>query len=170
MEIVIILVTVINSIAIALGVGSSTIAIVNFFVAISDGTISPEERALMGVVYHVLRIAMVLILLTTLILGSYHSLQHGFADYLTPFKLALWTLVGVLYLNAFLMTKHLISSSFGPAIQASTWYSLGILTPLMMMNLHNFAYWQFLLAYAVFVTFAVVLVNSIILKVSPSKK
>lgn len=170
MQLIIILTTILNSIAISLGVGASTLAIANFFVAIKDGNISPEERSLMGVVYIALRVAMGLILFTTLVLGLYHVSQHGLADYLTPYKEAVWTLLAVLYLNAVLMTKHLISSTFGPAIQASSWYTLGVVTALLPMNLHNFAYWHFLLGYACALTLAIVLVNSLILHFTPSRK
>ncbi len=68
MIMIITLATIIQSMAISLGVGSSTLAIINFFVAIADGAIDETERKMMGVVYKVLRVAMVLILITTILL------------------------------------------------------------------------------------------------------
>ncbi len=65
MDVIFILVAILQSIGISLGVGSSTIAIVNFFVAIADGKIEPTERKMMQVTYVILRVAMVTILLTT---------------------------------------------------------------------------------------------------------
>ena len=162
--------TIIQSVAISLGVGSSTLAIINFFVAIKDGTISPEERNMMGVVYVVLRVSMVLILLTTLVLGLIHAFGSSFEDYFTAYKAAQWTLIAVLYTNAVLMTKHLMSSHFGPSVQASAWYTLGIIAALLPLNLHNFTYWQFIMGYAVVLTFAVILVNSFIMYLSPRKE
>lgn len=169
MEIIIILLSIAQSIAISLGVGASTLAIINFFVAINDGDISTDERKLMGVVYIVLRVAMGAILVTSLLLALYHAADHGLADYLTAYKAALWTLIAVLFVNAILMTKHLISSTFGPAIQAGTWYTLGVVTALLPMNLHNFTYWHFLVIYLAALALTVTVVNAFILQLSPKK-
>ena len=70
MELLLLITAVIQSFAISLGVGSSTLAIVNFFVAIDDGKIDDTERKMMGVVYIILRIAMVMILFTTAIVAA----------------------------------------------------------------------------------------------------
>jgi hypothetical protein len=67
----IVLITILQTFSISLGVGSSTLAIINFFVAIADSKIDETERIMMGVVYTVLKVAMVLILTTTIILISY---------------------------------------------------------------------------------------------------
>lgn len=169
MEIIIILLAVLQSMAISLGVGSSTLAIINFFVAIADGKIDESERNMMGVVYIVLRVAMVAILVTTGLLALLHITQTEVA-YLTSFKMAVWTLIAVLYINAILMTKHLISSSFGPSIQAGTWYTLGGITALLPLNLDNFTYIQFCIGYATVVVFAIVLVNGVMLHLKKKKE
>lgn len=158
MELLIIIVSIIQSIAISLGVGASTLAIVNFFIAIADGEISPDERKMMGVVYVILRIAMGTILTTTFILLLLNHMQNT-AGYLTAFKAGQWTLIFALFLNAFLMTKHLVSSKFGPAIQAGTWYALGILTALLPFSLNTFTYWHFLLGYGLMLALTIVVVN-----------
>lgn len=167
MELLMIVVSVVQSIAISLGVGASTLAIVNFFVAIADGEISLDERKMMGVVYAILRIAMGAILTTSFILFLLHYMRQ--APYLTVITTAQWTLIGMLFLNAFLMTKHLISSKLGPAIQASTWYTLGIVSALFSLNVQVFSYWQFLVGYAVAMVCAIAVVNLYMKQVTPKK-
>lgn len=158
MEWILIVVAVLQSVAISLGVGSSTIAILNFFVAIKDGTIEPSERAMMGIVYIVLRIAMVAILVTmaTWSLQGYALLGGA---YFTPFVISQWFLVAVLYTNAVLMTKRIMPSTFGPAIQASTWYTLGITTSLIPLGLTGYSLFHFFLGYIAVIVLAVGVVN-----------
>ena len=155
MEIIIILGTVLQGAAISLGMGASTLAIINFFVAIADGTIDPGERKMMGVVYVILRVAMVLILGTFLILLA---AQYIIGNPIT-LNLVQLTLIAVLYGNAILMTKRIMPSTVGPALQASSWYTLGIMTALIPLGYTAFSYSQFLLGYATMIVFAISLVN-----------
>ena len=158
MELSFILISIIQAVSISLGVGCSTLAIINFFAAIADGTIDETERRMMGVVYVVLRIAMVLILITTFTLGLLAYIETGTIQF-TVYMAALWTLIAILYTNALLMTRHVVPSTIGPAAQASAWYSLGILLALLPHGLINFSYWQFLLTYICFFVLAISLVN-----------
>jgi hypothetical protein len=157
MEIIIIFTTVLQGAAISLGMGASTLAIANFFVAISDGTIDPTERKMMGVVYVVLRIAMGLILGTFILLLALDYLQ-GIPVLL---NLAQLTIIGVLFGNALLMTKRIMPSKFGPSIQAGSWYTLGIMTALVPLGLNSYTYLQFLIGYGLMIVIAVLLVNGI---------
>ncbi len=158
MEWILILVAIFQSMAISLGVGGSTIAILNFFVAIKDGKIEPSERALMGVVYIVLRIAMVIIIITVAT-RTIEGYGLAGASYLSAFVWSQWILIGVLYTNAILMTKRIMPSTFGPAIQASTWYTLGITASLVPLGLTNYSLFHFIFGYIVAFVFAVSLVN-----------
>ena len=90
MEIIIIVIAILQIFSVSLGVGSSTLAVLNFFVAIADGKISDEERNMMGVVYIVLRISMLAILFTSntcsvsyCCFGNliHHSVQVRIVDY-----------------------------------------------------------------------------------------
>ena len=155
---ILILIALLQTIAVSLGVGSSTLAIINFFVAIADGKIDENERRMMGVVYTVLRVAMVLIAVTAVLIALIEFMEIGTA-YLTPFVLAVWTLIGMLFLNAILMTKKIMPSNFGPSIQAGTWYTLGIVTALRQFDLTNFTYLQFILGYVAVVALATAIVN-----------
>lgn len=153
------LVAILQSFAVSLGAGSSTLAIINFFVAIADGSISPDERRMMGVVYIVLRIAMILILITTLcLLAAQYS--NGTLT-LVPYNVAQLVVIGVLFVNAMLMTAHIMPSNFGPAIQAGNWYTLGTLSALVPLSLTTFSMMHFFLAYITWIALAIAIVNGI---------
>lgn len=149
---------IVQSMSVSLGVGASTLAILNFFVAISDGQIDTSERKLMGVVYTVLRVAMVAILITTLI-QALILLGYFGAEYMSGVSMGAWTVIVVLFTNATLMTKRIMPSTFGPAIQAGSWYTLGLLLALVSVQWASFTYWQFILGYIAIVTLAVAIVN-----------
>lgn len=149
---------VIQGYAISLGVGASTLAILNFFSAIADGTIDDTERRMMGIVYRVLRVAMLTILLSTLALLYLQFIYHG----LSSFTMLQWGQILallVLFLNAALMTAHLMPSTFGPAIQAGNWYTLGFLTSLKALGVVNFSIMQLFLAYITWLVLATAIVN-----------
>lgn len=150
MELLYLIAEIIGPLAISFGVTCSTLAILSFFVAIHDGTIDQNERSMLGVIYILLRIAMVLILLSGIILG----VRTGFVG--NPENIAFWLLIAVLYLNATLMTLHLIPSSVGPALQAASWYTLGSITLLGVHGVH-FVLQSFFWGYiAVFMLFLIV--------------
>jgi hypothetical protein len=160
MEITVLGLSIIQSMGISLGVGGSTLAILNFFHAIADGKIDETERNFMGVTYLVLRVAMGIILVTSLLLAFIGYLAHG-SDYFTGYVTAQALLTGALFINAFLMTLHYMPSTFGPAIQASTWYSLGFLLALYAQG-HSYVHiLVFIFAYSTFVFFAVSFINSV---------
>lgn len=160
MSFIITLVAIIQSFSISLGVGSSTLAILNFFGAIADGTIDPTERRMMGIVYIVLRVAMVLILVSTLFLLVVEQIGND-AGELSAFAFGQITALSVLFINAVLMTLHWMPSTFGPSIQAGSWYTLGTLSALLPLGLTNFSYVEFLLGYLAWIVLAVAIVNGV---------
>lgn len=160
MTLLITLISIIQSFSISLGVGSSTLAIINFFVAIADGTIDETERRMMGVVYVVLRVAMVAILLSSILLLAEEYLSTGNIE-LNGFNLGLITALAILFINAVLMTLRIMPSTFGPAIQAGSWYSLGTLSALQVLDLVNFSYVQFLFGYITWLFLSISIVNAI---------
>lgn len=160
MELLIVVFSVLLSMGISLGVGSSTLAVLNFFHAIADGTISETERNFMGVTYILLRVAMGLILFSGLFLTMIGYGVDGF-EYFTGYISAQLLLTIILFVNAILMTLHIMPSTFGPAIQASSWYSLGFMMALLPLGLTNFRFIVFLLCYATLIIFAVSLINGI---------
>lgn len=147
-------------VGISLGMGSSTIAVSNFFLAISDGKIEDHERKFMKVAYFVLRVAMVIILVTTVALAFQGYSEIGSA-YFTPYIITQFILIGALYLNSLLMTLHLIPSTLGPAIQASSWYTLGFALALLANGWSDISLGAFMLLYLADFIVSMVLINSV---------
>lgn len=147
MEIAYIVDMLLLSVAVSLGVGCSTVAITQFLVALKDGGVDQTERKMLGVVYILLRVAMIAILVTLIVQGAIVYYITGSLLFISPFFLAMYTAVAVLYLNAIGMTMHWIPLNLGPAMQATSWYTLGILMALVSLNLIDFAYLEFLLVY-----------------------
>ena len=158
MELTFNLATILLSMSVSLGVGCSTIAIINFFAAIRDGIIDESERNLMGVTYAILRVAMVLILLSLTTLTIIQYVATGI-DTFTPVVSTMWLVVLVLYTNAALMTLRIMPSTFGPAIQAGSWYTLGLCMALQSIRVTDLSVWKFLLIYTAIVLLAIVVVN-----------
>ncbi len=144
------------------GVGSSTIAVTQFFSAIADGKIDESERRIMEVTYKVLRVSMGLTLVTTAVQGAilYYYADMGVA-YFNPFTVAVWMLISVLFLNALAMSKHWLPSTLGPGIQAGSWYTLGVLIAFVPLGLTSFTFVQFLLAYAGMICLALAIINGV---------
>lgn len=137
---------------VALGVGSSTLAIASFLVAIADKKIDEGERRMLGVIYIALRVAMVLIALT---LGCLTWLYPGTLSV----GMYMWVPVAVLYGNAVLMTKHLITPKLGPAVQAASWYTLGFLMVVEAFGLVTMTPVLFVTVYVTDFILAVLVVN-----------
>lgn len=158
MEIFYIIVAVLKSMSIALGVGGSTIAIALYLASLSnDGIVDESERRLLGIVYIVLRVAMVLIFVTHVVLNIPVFIESGVSALLSPANFAQWLLLAVLYVNAILMTMHIMPDKYGPGIQAATWYSFGIITSLSAFVLLEVPI--FIGAYIIFTIFAIWLID-----------
>ena len=162
------LVAIFQSFSISLGVGSSTLAIVNFFAAIADGTIDETERRMMGIVYVVLRIAMVAILVTTTFLVAPVMMAEGLTG-LSTIAIGQGIAILVLFVNAMLMTARLVPSTIGPGLQAGSWYTLGTLIALQAQDVTDFSVLHFTLAYISWLVLAVGIVNAV-MAVLKSKK
>ena len=84
----------------------------------------------------------------------------GYAN-ISGFSLGQVTALLVLFLNAMLMTAHLVPSTFGPAIQAGSWYTLGTLSALQTLGYTDFSYMHFLMGYITWVVLAIGIVNGV---------
>ncbi|MEX0918201.1 MAG: hypothetical protein WDZ93_03520 [Candidatus Paceibacterota bacterium] len=158
MEITYLILAFTQSLAVSLGVGSSTLAVVNYIVAVRDNNMDQSERRLMGVVYTILRIAMIAILLT--MVGQALLVYIATGTYaLYPFILAAWTVVLVLFANAILMTIHRMPRFLGPALQAGSWYMLAVLYFFSTIGLVGLSYTQFFTMYLAIVIVAILAIN-----------
>lgn len=160
MEIIYITVAFLQSLGVSLGVGASTIAVLNFLAALRDGEIDQSERTLMGVVYTVLRVAMGVILVTMFVQGILLVSAYG-NTYFTPFVIFAWMVVFVLYANAILMTAHLIPRSIGPALQAGSWYMLAILYFLTTIDMIDLSFAPLAATYAAVIVLALIAINGL---------
>jgi hypothetical protein len=148
---------ILQSIFISLGVGSSTLAILNFFSAISDGNIDQTERRMMGIVYFILRVSMVGILFTTVTLLA-PTIAEG-ASQLANVSIAQLIIIAVLFANSALMTMRKMPAKYGPGIQAGSWYTLGIIAALQLQGMVDFAVMDFIIGHVLVMVIAVVGVN-----------
>lgn len=160
METLFIFVAILLSMGISLGVGASTLAILNFFIAIKDGKIEESERAFMGITYKVLRVSMVIILFSAATLAYFGASSLG-AFYFSNYVIAQFVVIGVLYMNAVLMTLRVMPSTFGPAIQASSWYTLGFLAAFYGLGITEFTMTTFFLGYLAIFILALILINGV---------
>jgi len=115
---------------------------------------------MMGVVYTLLRVAMVAILTTTLGLIALEFVYSGVTS-LTAFDIAQLFALSVLFINAVLMTFRIMPSTFGPALQAGSWYTLGALVALKLQGITDFTFIQFFMAYVTWLVLAIGIVNGI---------
>lgn len=118
------LATFIFTIGLTLGVGSSTFALTFFIRALEDGAIDPSEKRFLHTVYVVLRLGMI-----TIAFGLVATLLAGQALPLPQYAMQ-WTLLGVITLNALLMTVRVMPMSVGPVLAGGSWYSLFWITAL----------------------------------------
>lgn len=160
------IVEVLSGVAISLGVGASTFALLFYFMGMKLPELRQVGRPYSQAVYTILRIAMVAILLTelakvALYVASGASLAELFAVDTLVFT---WTLVAALFANAILMTLHVIPMKVGPALQATSWYTLGVVTALPLVT---FTYLPLLLTYLGCVLLAAVVIEGISKKLAP---
>ncbi|MBI4087180.1 hypothetical protein HY416_04385 [Candidatus Kaiserbacteria bacterium] len=163
------LVPVISSMAVSLGVGSSTFALVFYFMATHSPTLHETGRPYQKVVYIVLRVAMVLILLMEILkIGFYMYNGVSVKELLAADVLAfMWTVVAVLFVNPVLMTFHYMPKKIGSAIQATSWYTLGVVSALPGDILYS--YLPLVLTYAGCVVAMAVVIELITQKVAPKE-
>jgi hypothetical protein len=130
MDISILTTSLILTIGQTLGVGASTFALIFYIMATQDGVIDASERRFMGAVYVVLRVGMVLIALALvgrlfvgIPLDSVGNMQ--------------WLLLGIITLNAVLMSMRKMPMRFGPVLAGGSWYSFFLVStlPLSLMSL-----------------------------------
>lgn len=158
----------ISGMAISLGVGSSTFALIFYFMGKHSAVFHETGRPYQKVVYRVLRVAMALVLvmeITKIVL--YVQTGTRVTELLAADTLMfMWTVIIVLFVNPVFMTLHLLPTKFGAAIQATSWYMLGVLSALPMVT---FSYLPLLLIYAGGMLAFAVIIELITQKVVPKE-
>lgn len=137
----------IHQMGITFGVGASTFALTFFIMALRDGVMDQSERACMHAVFFVLRIGMAFIFLSLVSYGflAYYA-QMG-SLFGNAFYLMEWTLIGIITINAVLMTKRQIPMWLAAPLAGGSWYALFLVTSLPLQTV---AYVELLIGYVVF--------------------
>lgn len=128
---------IIYKIGLTFGVGASTFALTFYINALEDGEIDASERRFMHIVYIVLRIGMVLIASALFGLAGVWAYRGNFTEMATPVYAMECTLLGIILVNAILMTKRVMSMRFGPVLAGGSWYSSFLIT---LLPLGAFSY------------------------------
>ncbi|MBX9906415.1 hypothetical protein K2X96_00785 [Patescibacteria group bacterium] len=127
MEYIFMIVPVVYKLALTLGIGSSTFALIFFIQSKQDGIVDETERRFLRTVITVMRVGMVGIVASLLFYtyAFWNSAVNLFAD---PIFLMESTIMTVIILNAILMQFRVMPMWLGPAIAGASWYSLFFLT------------------------------------------
>jgi hypothetical protein len=80
---------------------------------------------------------------------------------LSPIAIGQCIAIAVLFINAMLMTAHIVPSTIGPGLQAGSWYTLGTLIALQAQGVTEFTLLVFFLAYVSWLVLAVGIVNGV---------
>lgn len=155
-------------VGVSLGVGASTVAIVQYILAFRDRAIDKSEKPLLHATYLLLRVAMSLILIT-LIVQTVSVLSNPQLSLFT-IDFAAWLLVIALYANAILMTRHLMPRRIGPALQAATWYTLSLFYYFATNGLGQLAISFYLSTYATIFVVMFLVVNIALAVVNDTDK
>ena len=156
-----------GGISLSLGVCASTFAIIFFFMGMRSEELRAAGRPFSKTTYIVLRVAMGLILAVEAAkIALYLYVGISFDKLLGAESLLFfWTLIAVLDVNAILMTLHIMPMRLGPALQATSWYTLGLLSTLPVVT---FGYLPLLLIYLACVILAAAGIELMRRRLSPT--
>ena len=112
---------------------------------------------------------MTAILVTTVFLVAPTIFAEGFSG-LSSIHVGQCIVIAILFLNAMLMTAHIVPSTLGPGLQAGSWYALGTLIALQAQGVTGFTTIQFTLAYAAWLALAIGIINSIMAVLKHNKQ
>ena len=139
--------TVAKQLGLSLTVASSTYALIFYFQSLRDGTVDDTEKRFLHTVFFVLRLGWALFAAGEIILLAFIFSLGTPLSAVSDTIWMTWLIFGVLLLNAYLMTKHIMPMRFGPALAGGSWYSIFFLNVLPFGNFH----WSFLiLGYVIF--------------------
>ncbi len=124
MEYVGLILFLLQQLGMTLGVGASTFALIFYLSALKDDVVDVSERRFLGMVYTVLRVGLSLVILSGALITAAHVLGGEQSIVFEPAFLFKWFLIGVIVLNAILMTFHLLPAIVGGPIAGATWYAL----------------------------------------------
>lgn len=158
MELLTSITAVLHTAGLTFGVGSSTFALIFYIKALEDHKIDASEKSFMHIVYVVLRIGMVLITLSLISFAIIWFYTDKQALLFNPVYVMEWILIGVIIINAMLMTIHKMPMWLGPSLAGGSWYFLFLITTI---SLENVEYATFISFYMIFVVIFLITFNAI---------
>ena len=110
-----------------LGVGGATIAEFQITMALRDGKVIDDERALMHVNYTTIRVGMAVLLLSVIAMFWYH-IGEGNDFIFTSEKIWIKELMlAAIFLNAVMLHKRLVPLWLGASISFTSWWGAALL-------------------------------------------
>jgi hypothetical protein len=113
---------IIKHIGMTFAIAGSTFAMIFYYAAMWDGKISEDESHFMHIVYFVIRIGMVILIpweIGVMIWAFSTDLSFYINNSVNWFRILL---LGIILLNARLMTLHKMPMWLGPALAGGSWY------------------------------------------------
>ncbi len=110
-----------------LGVGGATMLEVALNKSLQDGTVSEDERAILGPTYTVVRVGLIVAILSGfgfLLLYKFHGQAFRLYDPVLWAKLVALT---VILINAIMLQLHKVSLYWGSALSCVSWWLVAIL-------------------------------------------
>jgi len=110
-----------------LGAGGATFAEILHMKALKDGEVSPEEGAMLGIVYRVIRIGLIILVISGFGFLVYYRLTDRVELLYDPKLWAKLSLVFIILVNALMLQARTIAFWLGSAVSLTSWYTATIL-------------------------------------------
>lgn len=133
-----------------LGVGGATMIEVHLNKALSDNTMSSDERGMLGLNFTVLRIGLALCVLTGVGFIAFYFANGHMSRLENPVFWAKMFMIVVVLVNAVLLQMHKISLYWGSALSFFSWWGIMILG-FFLTNSVRFGFIEIAVAYVAFV-------------------
>jgi hypothetical protein len=146
---------IIKHIGMTFAIAGSTFAMVFYYAAMWDGKISEDESHFMHIVYFILRIGMLILIPWELLVMGYNLVVHNAVYYTEAVHWFRIFLLGIIMMNALLMTKHKMPMWLGPALAGGSWYYYYFVS----ITQRSFAISSLFLYYIIFVVVLAILLH-----------
>lgn len=131
-----------------LAVGGATLLEVHLNKALSDGTFSPDERALFALDFKIVRIGLVICLFTGVgFIAMYVASGQEFRLQ-NPVFWAKMALIVIVSINALLLQAHKISLYWGSALSFVSWWGIA-LTGIFLTQGVRYGFFEIIITYAI---------------------
>ena len=111
----------------ALAIGGATLIEFHLTKALKDGQVTPEEGAMLGVDYNVVRVGFIISVLTGFGFLLYYKFVGQHFRLYDPVLWAKFILVIIVGVNALLLQAHKINLYWGAAFSFVSWWGIGLL-------------------------------------------